>query len=167
MVPWPSTLCQSAINFACKFKVVDKKNGKGDEEPTEVVRLLSVIKIVLTTEPEDKAKFQPPIDESMVEPMTTSLPKRVRPNRNRNKGKKAETKDVPETSDQTKEDTKAVKARRAKRKRNRKAKKEAAKEAGETTAAPPSEAKKSEGEIEKKAVAEDATAAMPSTEASA
>jgi len=154
------------------IKVVDKKNGKPDEEPTEVVRLLSVIKIVLTTEPEDKAKFQPPIDESMVEPMTTNLPKRVRPNRNRNKAKKPEAKDVPETSEQTKDDTKAAKAGRAKRKRNRKAKKEAAKEAGETTAgettAAPSEAKKSEGETEKKVAAEDAAkAAMPSTETSA
>lgn len=151
------------------IKVVDKKSGKGDEEPTEVVRLLSVIKIVLTTEPEDKAKYQPPIDESMVEPMTTSLPKRARPNRSRNKAKKSDAKDVPEASER--DDTKAAKAKRLKRKRNRRAKKEAAKEAEETTATP-NEAKKPEEETEKKVVAVAAVAAeeaapKPSTEASA
>jgi len=159
------------------IKVIDKKSGKGDEAPTEVVRLLSVIKIILTTEPEDKGKYQLPLDESMVEPMTTTLPKRAKPTK-KGKARKSEAKDAAEASDQKKD--KAAKAKRLKRKRNRKAKKEAAKESGEAAATPsetkvkseaaaPSEAKvKSEGETEKKTVAktEEATA-KPSTEASA
>lgn len=159
------------------IKVVDKKSGKGEEEPTEVVRLLSVIKIVLTTDPEDKAKFQPPIDESMVEPMMT-LPKRVRPGRSRNKAKKMEAKETGEASEEKKE-TNASKAKRIKRKRNRKAKKDAIKDADEATA-PPDEAVKADNvkpepmkdaadvkpEPKKEAVAEEA-AVKQSTEASA
>lgn len=109
------------------IKVVDKKHPKGDEEPTEVVRLLSVIKIVLTTEPEDRTKFQPPLDESMVEPLVTNLPKRVRPNRNRKKVKK-EVKEAAPVTDAKKEEAKPAKAKRPKRRKNKRTKKDDGKE---------------------------------------
>lgn len=113
------------------IKVVDKKTKK-DEEETEVVRLLSVIKIVLTTEPENKAKYQPPIDEAAVEPML-SIPQRGKGNRNRSKPKKTKANEPVPTEE--KAEAKAD-PKRMKRRRNRRPKKDdpKAKTEGEASA---------------------------------
>jgi len=120
------------------IKVVDENPDKAEGESSEVVRLLSVIKIVLTTEPDDKAKFQPPIDESMVEPMDAKLPKRGRGIRNRKRGKKQADKATEEEEKEAVVEEKPAKAKKAKnpnRRRLRRNKKEAPKDSEEPASA--------------------------------